>query len=56
MTTICIITSVVLYGLSVLCEWAERKSRRWYSDPMLLRLSGFFFALATVAMAVGVSL
>ena len=55
MTTYLII-SVSLYSLSVVCEWAERKSPKWYRDRMLLRLSGFFFGLATVALACAIAL
>lgn len=56
MTTTLILIAVVLYSLSALCEWAERKSRKWYNDRMLLRLSGFFFGLATVSVALAFSL
>lgn len=56
MTTTLILIALVLYSLSVFCEWAERKSRKWYSDRMLLRLSGFFFGLATVALACAIAL
>lgn len=42
------ILSVVCFSLSLLCEWAERKSRLWYQDRIMIRLSGFFCALGWV--------
>lgn len=36
---------------AVACTIAERKSRKWYQDRLLLRLSGFFSALAIMAFA-----
>ena len=56
MTITYILASIALYGLSIHCELAERKSRKWYADRNLLRLSGFFFALGTVALACAIAL
>lgn len=55
MTTTYLILSALLYSVAVWCEWAERKSRRWYRDRMLLRASGMCFGLATVLLVMGIS-
>lgn len=39
----------------LVCEHLEAKSKRWYQDRMLLRGSGFFLALAIVALGVGIA-
>jgi hypothetical protein len=38
--------------IAVACVIAERKSRKWYQDRLMLQLSGFFGALALVAFCV----
>lgn len=43
--------SIVLLTLALLCEHAERKSRRWYQDRMMLRVAGICYGLAGAAFA-----
>lgn len=40
---------VVCIAAAAACTVAERKSKLWYQDRLLLRFSGFFTALACVA-------
>lgn len=56
MTPTLILIALVLCGLSSLCLWAERKSRKWYQDRALIWFSGVFFGLATVATGFAIAL
>jgi hypothetical protein len=40
---------VAFLCIAAACVVAERKSRAHYHDPLLIRMSGFFTALAFVA-------
>jgi hypothetical protein len=55
MTTTYLLLSLAFYACSLWCEWAERKSKRWYQDRMLLRMSGACFGLASVLLGLGIS-
>lgn len=56
MTTTYIITSLALFALSLICELAERKSKLWYRDRLMLRGTGFFFGLGCIVLAMGIAL
>lgn len=40
---------LVFAALACACIVAERKSRKWYQDRLMLQFSGFFAALSLVA-------
>lgn len=48
MTPTYILISAAFYALWAFFEWAERKSKRWYRDRMMLRAAGYCFALGNV--------
>ena len=45
-----LLLALIFAGCSVICTIAERKSRKWYQDRIMLRLSGFFAAMACVGV------
>lgn len=51
-----LLIAAVLIAASVWREWAERKSRLWYKDRMLLRASGYFFGIAYVLLVLVIAL
>lgn len=56
MTTTYIFLAFVFFILALLCEWAERKSRKWYRDRNLLRASGFCMAMGATMAGLAVML
>lgn len=55
MTSIAILVGVLaLLAVALLCEWAEKKSRKFYTDQALLRASGFCIGAALTAALFGI--
>jgi NADH:ubiquinone oxidoreductase subunit H len=52
MIYISLVSMLMCAVIAVACVIAERKSRKWYQDRLMLQLSGFFGALALVAFCV----
>lgn len=51
--TIQLILILALFGGSILAEYAEKRSRKYYTDQALLRISGLCMG---AALALGLSL
>lgn len=56
MTLTYTLLAILFYSLWALAEYAERKSRKWYRDRMMLRAAGYAFALANIMTALAICL
>lgn len=49
-----LLTAAICLVLAAVMEQAERQSRAWYTDRVMLRASGFFIGLAAAFAAAAI--